>query len=394
MRMLLALALLLGSLPLVAEDPSNIPGYVEDLACVGDPSFTIDLIIPADYASDPERQFPAFFLSSAGGDPSITAYRDWADRLGFIVVALNNSRNGPWDNNLKAQDLALQTLAERGLRMHHCLRYAGGASGAGQASVGLVSRLPEHFAGVHISIHSGNGTFALPHQAVTIYAGLNDQTHPWSAVQGAIRTYEAQGNPLHVQTHPGGHDGASPAIYMRDIEWMYWRTLLSHPNLSREDQLASLARIDAEAARIAELSEPSARATAFARLLASPVIAGSPSGKGMAVAWGEAIAAAASAESDAIGRYWILSEASEQAWFRGVDSGLRRDLGKQLKALLKEDAIKAEQIAAQAYHTLEAAAAKANTDSKRADVAAGYRAIVERFGDTRYGRKAAEAVGR
>jgi len=375
---------------LAAEDPANVPGISEDVPCVGDASFTIDLIIPDGYAEHPERTFPAFFRSSPGGNPNIEPYREWADREDFIVVALNHSRNGPWDNNRKAQDLALETLAQRGVRMHRCLNYAGGESGAGQASVKLVERMPDRFAGVHISIHSGNGIHAHDHQAVTIYAGLNDQTHSWDAVQRAITTYESQGNPLHVETHPGGHQGASPESYMRDVSWMYWRTLLSHPALTRADQLTSLARIEERTGEIAAIADPARRVEAYGVLLESPAVIASPAGEGLVAGWAESLDAAVDAAPSDLDRYWLLSEASQQPWYRGVDSGLRRAQGKRLEALLDDETIEAEHVAATAYRKVEAMEAKANTDSRRARVAAAWKQIAERFPDTRYGRKAAE----
>ena len=51
---------------------------------------------------------------------------------------------------------------------------------------------------------------------------------------------------------------------------------------------------------------------------------------------------------------------------------------------------KAEHTAASAYAKVEAMAQKANTDSRKAEVAAAWKAMAERFPETRHGKKAAK----
>jgi hypothetical protein len=65
------------------------PGLHRRQACAGG-SWTCDILVPA----AAEGALPGLFLSSPGGNPDVGRWKPWADRNGFLIVGLNDSRNG------------------------------------------------------------------------------------------------------------------------------------------------------------------------------------------------------------------------------------------------------------------------------------------------------------
>jgi predicted esterase len=385
-----AYLVLLALLPLgfaVAEDGGNTPGFHDDVACVDDASFTYDLFLPKRYAEEPERRFPAYFLTSPVGNPNIKPFCAWADQRGFILLAINNSRNGV--NVHRPQDLLLHSIEERGLRLHHCLRYAGGLSGGAAASADLVMRYPHQFAGLHMSAHSGIGILAPPYMAITIYSGRRDGTHPFEIQQGVAEEYRSQGNPLWFLPHDGGHDNVPDDQMVAFLDWMYWRTLLSHPALTPEDLRTNMQILELEVAAIADVADAASRAERCGVLLATPRITASPEGGELIDMWIVAVQERAAASADTVGRFWHLQAASEEPWFTAVDATIRRAIGKELRELQRDDAVKAENIAYGAYRKVQEMERRANTLALTEQVATAYGQIAERFPDTRYGRMAA-----
>lgn len=67
--------------PLQSEEhPGNKPGLQTQVPCVEDPTYTLRLYFPKAYAADPERIFPALFVSNSSGKwLRIKRFIGWAE---------------------------------------------------------------------------------------------------------------------------------------------------------------------------------------------------------------------------------------------------------------------------------------------------------------------------
>lgn len=353
-----------------------------------------DCWLPKAYFEQPERRFPVLYCSSPGGNPGAWGFESWAERRGVIVIGITESKNGPWGPIDKAQD-GTWADAEKRLRLHPCLRYAVGVSGGGAASVGLIGKHPDQFAGVLVNVHSA--TNGLPKHCAAVYVGgLKDDTHPISAVRGAADSLKSQGMQVWFIEDPGDHNTAVHLGKRAEplMDWLLFSTCLSHPKLDKAGVAEGVARIEAELADIAAL-KPGGRSERYATLLRIPSIAlDKKIGPGLRTAWAQtAIDATEGAEP--LAAHDALSAVAEHEMFAGVDAKLRKDIGDRLKALRKDEPVKSAWAALQALRNAEAAEAKARAQrGALAEVLKAYQAIAKKWPETPAGKLAAEGVQR
>lgn len=137
----------------VAERPG--PGAEATIACEyrGDESFAgtgIDakpaagvfhyqLYLPSGFAADAEH--PAVFLMSPGGQARPAALKRFADEAGWIIAALQEAKNGPWEpiigNFLAAHDDLVRRCKVAATR-----KFATGFSGGARGSSMFVQMRP------------------------------------------------------------------------------------------------------------------------------------------------------------------------------------------------------------------------------------------------------------
>jgi hypothetical protein len=365
------------------------PGLQGRVPCVDDPSFTLDVLLPGSYEAEPERIYPALFLFGPGGDPGAKFLQEWADSRGFIVISVNGSRDGPERVVYRAQDLALKSVEEWGLRAHHCLRFAAGVGGGGWAAVTLAKRFPNQIAGVQLAAFAGDGDYAPPFMPVGIYAGTADEEF-WTRMQAVIRRYQDAGNPLLVETHRGAYRAAPVEVLTAQLDWMHLQMVFSHPKLTAADRAGSELWLGEERQRRLTISDPVARIEALAQLLALKGVQGSDTGRLLFQDWAADVVAQSAGQAEEGVRFWILQEANDQPWFSALDKDLRKDLGAKLRDLKKGEAGKRELAAFAAWQKAVEQADKANTDKKREAAAEVFAQVAEAYPDTRYGRLAAQ----
>lgn len=84
--------------------------------------------------------YPALFLASGGGDPPVESAQAWAKLHGWIVVAVTDAKNGPW-NPIFGCTLAAHDDVVRRFRVQEGLKVFGGCSGgAGMAGFTIGAR--------------------------------------------------------------------------------------------------------------------------------------------------------------------------------------------------------------------------------------------------------------
>ena len=129
-----------------APDPP-VGQVVPLVACAGEPGYSFALYLPKAYTAD--KKWPVVFCFSpvGRGDEPVRLLADSAERYGWILAGSNDSRNGPFEAILKAQEVLWKEITSRfSVDMRRC--YATGFSGGGRAAVYLALSHRESFAGV------------------------------------------------------------------------------------------------------------------------------------------------------------------------------------------------------------------------------------------------------
>jgi len=116
------------------------------IACLHDAGQTYEFYAPP---GAPLQQTPILYAFHPGGNgrAMIQQFAPAASRLGWVIAASNNSRNGPWKDIFKAQDAVLRDTEAR-LDLHPARRFAAGFSGGARSSLALAFRYPGKISGV------------------------------------------------------------------------------------------------------------------------------------------------------------------------------------------------------------------------------------------------------
>ncbi|MBA3710192.1 MAG: hypothetical protein H0W83_15380, partial [Planctomycetes bacterium] len=299
-------------------------------------SGTWDCYVPKSYADKADEFFPVLYISNPSGDPGFRGLEAWSERRGVILVTINDSKNGPTEPNIVAQDAVLGE-SDKLLRVHPCLRYATGQSGAGAASMKMITRYPDRFAGAMIQVHSAGPP--PKHVAVVYVGGRTDDTHPWAAVKTAYETAKGMGCPARFIDDPGTHD---TAVHIGEaqaalLDWLLLSTCAAHPKLDKAGLASGLARLQAELAAIRE-SPAADQPQRCETLLDIPVVANDKKlGLELRQVWMDGVMAAADAAGDKNREHEVLMHAADHPAFASCGPKATKALNERLKALRSEE---------------------------------------------------------
>jgi dienelactone hydrolase len=123
-----------------APPPALVPGKIlPSVQCSAQPEQSYALYLPSNYSR--ARAWPLIVSSDPGarGTVPLELQREAAERLGYVLAASNNSRNGPWKPRLEATEATLNDLQAR-VSIDKQRLYFAGFSGGARASSLFASR--------------------------------------------------------------------------------------------------------------------------------------------------------------------------------------------------------------------------------------------------------------
>jgi len=106
---------------------------IEKVGCRGSADQSYALYLPSGFVPTVKRPVLYLFDPGARGPVAVERFLQAAEKYGWILVASNNSRNGPWEPNLKAA-LAMFEDSSARLPVDETRIYAGGFSGGSRAA--------------------------------------------------------------------------------------------------------------------------------------------------------------------------------------------------------------------------------------------------------------------
>jgi len=191
---------------------------VEHVSCPSDTTQTYTLYLPSKY--DTSREWPLLLVFDPGARAARAAeiFREAAERLGWIVAASENSRNGPWEPTLRAVNAMWPALLG-GYAVDQRRVYTAGHSG-GATVAWLVAQQTGQIAGV---IASGQPNPESPIAKDKRFAWFGSAGHSdFNFLQVKnIDTTLADGKSAHrVAFFDGGHQWPPADITFRALGWM------------------------------------------------------------------------------------------------------------------------------------------------------------------------------
>lgn len=370
------------------------PGAHRKLACTGAADQTYDLYLPKAYGEKPDERFPVLFISSPGGNPGFLKLESWAERQNAVLVTINNSKNGPWEP-IQAAQKAVTATAFATLRLHHCLRFSVGHSGAAWASGSLGEGFGDDWAGVVFCINSQRTATLKRHVACAYIAGTKDNVYGIELVRADMAKAKAAGNPVRIIERDVGHVGMSAEDISDMLDWMLEIGRIAHPRLTPAERKAGQEQLKQRIGALKTMTDDQARLTTARSLLSIDAVAKLPEAKELKESWLSALLSTTDDAKDPVAAHLALNEAARSPWIQGIIGDSRKSLDKRLSTLRSLPAVKADMDSRSALEQAKALENRAGTSrSLMQNVIAQYAAIAKRWPDTTAGAEARAAAER
>jgi dienelactone hydrolase len=195
---------------------------VDSVACLDNPAETYALYLPSTYSSD--RQWPLLmgFHPAARGRAIVDAYRAAAEAYGYVVVASNTSRNGPWDVSMRAVQ-AMSADVGRRLSIDSKRFYMTGHSGGARVAM-QVALSTGQIAGVIAS--SAGYPDATPRASVPFVVFGTAGTEDFNLLE--LRLLDrALTSPHRLAVFQGGHTLPPAEVAFAAVEWLELQAMRS-----------------------------------------------------------------------------------------------------------------------------------------------------------------------
>jgi tetratricopeptide (TPR) repeat protein len=208
-----------GSQPSISQQQALQTGVVlPKVVCSEQPEQSYALYLPKNYA--PVRRWPVVYVFDPGarGKVPVELMKDAAERLGYIVVGSNNSRNGPWKIESEAADAMIRDVQARLAVDSRSMYFAGFSGGARVAAT--IAQFCQCAAGVLLS-GAGFRTTSPPTReanfAVFSAVGTYDFNFPEMVRLDA--KLESLGYPHFLRKFDGPHQWAPSLVMDEALAW-------------------------------------------------------------------------------------------------------------------------------------------------------------------------------
>jgi dienelactone hydrolase len=202
-----------------SDGAETLAGKVTKLDCAASPLHSYTLYLPSGY--DPARRWPLLlaFDPSAEGERPVNAFREAAERYGYIVAASNESRNySPWAGNLAAAAAVWQDVSTR-FSVEPERVYTTGFSGGARVAL-EVALQTESVAGVFVH---GGGFREREHLELelpfVLVGAAGNQDMNLREIEQMHDSLVARGWPSRRLIFKGGHRWAPAETIERALAW-------------------------------------------------------------------------------------------------------------------------------------------------------------------------------
>jgi len=193
---------------------------IDRVVCRDDPEQSYALYLPPAYSED--KRWPVLYAQDPGGVGSrpLNFFLPAAEKYQYILIGLNNSRNGPWEPILKAIQMVWLDTRLR-FSFDEKRIYTTGFSGGARAASAFPLEIQHDIAGT-IACGAGLPTWMKPDQVKASFfygiVGLLDFNY--RELAELDETFDRLGPDHRIEVIEGGHRWPPEAVCTRAVEWL------------------------------------------------------------------------------------------------------------------------------------------------------------------------------
>lgn len=199
--------------------PALTPGKVlPRIQCAAQPEQSYAIYLPSSYF--PDHRWPLVISSDPGarGNVPLELQKDAAERFGYVLVASNNSRNGPWKPRLEATEVMLKDVQAR-VSVDNRRVYFAGFSGGARASVEFAV-LCKCATGVLLSgAGFPGGVVPAAGSALPVFSAVGTFDFNYGEVVQLQDALAKAGYPHWLRIFEGSHEWATPPVMEEAFAW-------------------------------------------------------------------------------------------------------------------------------------------------------------------------------
>jgi dienelactone hydrolase len=226
-------ALIVASAAFAHQVPENFDeqaakgSVVANVVCLDNPSQSYALYLPSHYSR--ERAWPVIYVFDpfARGKTAVEVYKDAAEKYGYIVVASNNSKNGPGTIQLEAAQAVWMDTHRRFAIDKDRIYTTGLSGGARVATTFALYCATCNVAGV-IAVGAGYpaNQSAKPANDHFLYYGIvGDADLNYPELMLLRRKKDQTGAQFKFRVYPGPHQWEPPEIATEAVEWLQLKAI-------------------------------------------------------------------------------------------------------------------------------------------------------------------------
>ena len=200
--------------------PLPVGTILSSVVCNADSKQSYALYLPSNFSS--ARPWPIIYVfdPAARGQVAVETIKPAAEKFGYIVVASNNSRNGPMGDSGHAMNAMWRDTQQR-FPIDERRRYLAGMSGGARAAVSLALSCKDCVAGV-IANAAGFPLGAEPTRDMKFayYAAVGNADFNYGEFVELRRKLDATGARYRIRIFDGQHGWAPPEVWIEALNWM------------------------------------------------------------------------------------------------------------------------------------------------------------------------------
>lgn len=209
----------------LAPIPSPAGQVIPKVVCTTDSRQSYALYLPSTFSA--AQKWPVVYLFDplARGSVAVEAARAAAEKFGYVLVASNNSRNGPMADSTAAANAIWRDTQER-LPIDNQRRYLAGMSGGARLVTAIALSCDGCVAGV-IANAAGFPIDKRPQRNMKfVYFGaVGDADFNYGEFVELRKTLEDSGTQYRIRIFDGQHGWAPPEVWLEALNWMDIRAM-------------------------------------------------------------------------------------------------------------------------------------------------------------------------
>jgi len=190
------------------------------VVCRSNPAESYALYLPAQFSTNREWPIIYVFDPLARGEAAAEVVRPAAQKLGYIVAASNNSKNGP-DGGSREAAIAMWDDTQLRLPVDPRRRYVAGMSGGSRVATSVALSCGDCVAGVIANAAGFPPDAAPPHPMKFAYfAAVGDADFNYPEFVRLRRKLDRAGARYRIRVFEGPHGWAPTEVWMEALNWM------------------------------------------------------------------------------------------------------------------------------------------------------------------------------